>query len=212
MPPAVPSPADLRIPDELVESVLTQVSGLILVSGLTGSGKTHTAYSLADTFNLSRSGVVYAVTDGAELAFSEGRGLVVERVKGDHHDAHGPAIERGLRMHPHVILVDELRDAETVRAALHAANSGHLVVATAHASTPAQAVARLVELAGEDRAFAARAAAEALVAVSNQTLVKSDAGLTPAFDTVTDRATLRALVPEGQSSTAPACPHCGHAL
>jgi len=208
----IPTAAELRLPAELVETVFAEHSGLILITGPTGSGKTHTAYSLADMFNLSRSGVIYSVTDVSELKFSNGWSLVVERVAGEEPASLGESIRQGLRLRSDVILIDDIRDDYAAREALHAANTGHLVIATMHAGSATEAVKRLVALTGAAQEYARRSAAEALLAVSHQTLEKSEAGLTPTFKTVTDRTAIRRLIGTDQPSTAHTCPHCGHAL
>ncbi len=208
----IPTPKALGLPAELVETVFAQPAGLILITGVTGSGKTHTAYSLTDAFNLSRSGVVYTVTEGNELTFASGWSLVVERVAGADSASLGASIRQGLRLRADVILIDDIRDDEAAREALHAANTGHLVIATMHAASAADAVTSLLALAGMAQQYARRSAMESLIAVSSQALVKTEAGLTPTFDTITDRAALRALTEPDRRDPSASCPHCGHTL
>jgi twitching motility protein PilT len=125
--------------------------GLVLVTGITGSGKTTTLAAMIRRIAETRSGVIVTVEDPVEFVFSHRSCLIKQREIG--HDTKGFAIalRQALRQDPDVIVVSELRDLETIKIALTAAETGHLVLATLHTMDAPQSVDRIVDVFPADQ-------------------------------------------------------------
>lgn len=135
----------------VVEELCQLRRGLVLVTGITGSGKTTTLASLIRRIAATRSGVIVTIEDPVEFVFRHDQCLVKQREIG--HDTHGfpIALRQALRQDPDVIVVSELRDLETIRIALTAAETGHLVLATLHTVDAPQSIDRLVDVFPADQ-------------------------------------------------------------
>jgi len=120
--------------------------GLVLVTGPTGSGKSTTLASLIDIVNVSRAGHIVTVEDPIEFLHSHKRCIVNQRQVGEDTRSFGEALKHVLRQDPDVILVGEMRDLETISAAVTAAETGHLVFGTLHTQDAAQSVDRIVDV------------------------------------------------------------------
>ncbi|BCX46724.1 pilus retraction ATPase, PilT [Haloferula helveola] len=125
--------------------------GLVLVTGITGSGKTTTLAAMIRRISETRSGVIVTIEDPIEYVFSHNSCLIKQREVG--HDTKGfpVALRQALRQDPDVIVVSELRDLETIRIALTAAETGHLVLATLHTLDAPQSIDRLVDVFPADQ-------------------------------------------------------------
>ena len=150
------------IPDEIPEldnlghhSVVAELCnlrrGLVLVTGITGSGKTTSLAAMIKRISDTRSGVIITIEDPVEFVFSHSSCLIKQREIG--HDTRGfpIALRQALRQDPDVIVVSELRDLETIRIALTAAETGHLVLATLHTLDAPQSIDRLVDVFPADQ-------------------------------------------------------------
>ncbi len=120
--------------------------GLVLVTGVTGSGKTTTLAAMIRRIAETRSGVIVTIEDPVEFIFSHQSCLIKQREVGSDTRAFPIALRQALRQDPDVIVVSELRDLETIRIALTAAETGHLVLATLHTVDAPQSVDRLVDV------------------------------------------------------------------
>ncbi|HUZ44171.1 MAG TPA: type IV pilus twitching motility protein PilT [Acidimicrobiales bacterium] len=120
--------------------------GLVLVTGPTGSGKSTTLASLIDIVNTARAGHIVTVEDPIEFLHSHKRCIVNQRQVGEDTRSFGEALKHVLRQDPDVILVGEMRDLETIGAAVTAAETGHLVFGTLHTQDAAQSVDRMVDV------------------------------------------------------------------
>lgn len=145
LPTETPHLADLGGPAALPE-LLNEESGLILVTGATGSGKSTTLAAMVDHLNHHLDGHILTLEDPIEFVHHSQRCLIQQREVGRHTDSFAAALRAALREDPDVILLGELRDSETIRLALTAAETGHLVLATLHTRGAAQAVERLVDV------------------------------------------------------------------
>ncbi|MBF5081356.1 type IV pilus twitching motility protein PilT [Quadrisphaera sp. INWT6] len=135
---------DLGLPP-VVSSLALEPRGLVLVTGPTGSGKTTTLSSMVDHVNSTRECHILTLEDPVEVLHTDKLGMVNQReVRVDTQDF-ATALRAAMRQDPDVILVGEMRDAETVRAALSAAETGHLVLSTLHTADAAETVARIVD-------------------------------------------------------------------
>lgn len=140
----VPSLADLDLPPELAATI-DHRDGLVLVCGPTGSGKSSTLAALIDLLDQRRAAHVITLEDPIEYRFQPRRCLVHQREVGVHVPSFAAGLKSALREAPDVILLGELRDRETIAAALTAAETGHLVLATLHAPNAAGAIDRMID-------------------------------------------------------------------
>ncbi len=141
----VPSASELGLPPELA-SIVELRDGLVLVCGPTGSGKSTTLAALIDMLDQKRSAHVITLEDPIEYRFHPRRCLIHQRELGTHIPTFAAGLKAALREAPDVILLGELRDRETIAAALTAAETGHLVLATMHASSAAGAIDRVIDV------------------------------------------------------------------
>lgn len=148
--------------------------GLVLFTGPTGSGKSTSMAAMVDHRNRLDDGHILTIEDPIEFVHESRRSLVNQREVGTHTLGFAPALRSALREDPDVILVGELRDLETIRLALTAAETGHLVLATLHTSSAAKSLDRLIDVfpAGEKDMVRAMVS-ESLQGVISQTLCKT---------------------------------------
>ena len=134
----------IGLPDTIKE-LLFKPRGLILVTGPTGSGKSTTLASMLDVINQERGVHIITIEDPIEFYHTSKKSLVTQREVGDDVPSFAEAIRRALRQDPDVILVGEMRDLETISAAITAAETGHLVFGTLHTTGAAETVDRIVD-------------------------------------------------------------------
>ncbi|MGO3908480.1 PilT/PilU family type 4a pilus ATPase [Huaxiibacter chinensis] len=144
LPRACPTLAELGAP-RVIPELLTYDNGLILVTGATGSGKSTTLAAMVDYLNHHLDGHLLTLEDPVEFIYHSERCLIHQREIGLNCPSFSDALRAALREDPDVILIGELRDSETIRLALTAAETGHLVLATLHTRGAAQAIERLVD-------------------------------------------------------------------
>lgn len=121
-------------------------SGLLLVTGITGSGKSTTLASMVQEISNTRNGIIITLEDPIEYVFQHSSCLIKQREVGSDTKSFPKALRQCLRQDPDVIVVSELRDLETIRIALTAAETGHLVLATLHTADAPQTIDRLVDV------------------------------------------------------------------
>ncbi|GAB3369413.1 type IV pilus twitching motility protein PilT [Spongiibacter taiwanensis] len=151
--------------------------GLVLVTGPTGSGKSTTLAAMIDYINDNKFEHILTIEDPIEFVHDSKKCLVNQREV--HRDTHGfnEALRSALREDPDIILVGELRDLETIRLALTAAETGHLVFGTLHTTSAAKTIDRVVDVfPGEEKAMVRSMLSESLQAVISQTLIKKPEG------------------------------------
>jgi twitching motility protein PilT len=144
IPRNVPTFEQLSLPAG-VTKLADEHRGLVLVTGATGSGKTTTLAAMIDYINRSRQQHIVTIEDPIEILHPDQGSIVNQREVGLDTESFGQALRRALRQDPDVILIGELRDAETAQTALQAAESGHLVFSTMHTVDAAETVGRMVE-------------------------------------------------------------------
>lgn len=168
--------ADIGIPKQVVE-LLNRPRGLILVTGPTGSGKSTTLASMVDWINRHRDGHVVTIEDPIEYHHTHRNCLITQRELG--HDVlnFGDAIRAALRQDPDVILVGEMRDLDTIQAAVTAAETGHLVFGTLHTTGAARTVDRIIDVFPSQTKEQIRTQlASSIIAVVSQVLCKKIGG------------------------------------
>ena len=145
LPEQCPRLDTLGAPPALSE-LLAEESGLLLVTGATGSGKSTTLAAMVGHLNQHLDGHILTLEDPVEFIHHSERCLIQQREVGRHCPSFAAALRVALRQDPDVILLGELRDSETIRLALTAAETGHLVMATLHTRGAAPAVERLIDM------------------------------------------------------------------
>ncbi len=145
LPAKVPSFQDLNLPMTLAE-IAESERGLILVTGTTGSGKSTTLASMIDHVASRESVKIVTLEDPIEYWHTSHKGLVAQMEIGTDIESFSAALPKILRQDPDVILVGELRDVETMKAALVAADTGHLVMSTIHTANASQTIERLISM------------------------------------------------------------------
>ncbi len=140
----IPSMEELGVPD-VIRDMVDEARGLILITGPTGSGKTTTMASMVDYINKTMNKHVITVEDPIEYVYPYGKSMIHQRELGKDVASYDKALYSALREDPDIILVGEMRDDVTIRAAITAAETGHLVLSTLHTATAAQTVERIIE-------------------------------------------------------------------
>jgi twitching motility protein PilT len=141
----VPSLAELGLPDAIAAATHHH-QGLIVVTGPTGHGKTSTLAAIVDIVNRERTDHIITVEDPIEYVHTRKKAVISQREVGTHTKTFAAALKGSLREDPDVIAVGELRDTETVRMALSASETGHLVISTMNTPSAAKAIERLIDL------------------------------------------------------------------
>jgi twitching motility protein PilT len=171
VPDKVPNLRDLAVPPVLVD-LTTLDSGLVLVTGGPGTGKTTTLAALIGEINATRNCNVITLEDPVEFAHESDQALVLQRQIGTHVRSFYEGIRSSLRQDPDVLLIGELRDPETISAAIEAAETGHLVFGSLHTRSAAQTITRIVDaFPTEAQAQVRHTLADNLRAVVSQELV-----------------------------------------
>ncbi|CAG1007457.1 Twitching mobility protein [Burkholderiales bacterium] len=177
IPSKVLSLEELAAPKSFAE-LTTRPRGLILVTGPTGSGKSTTLAAMVNHVNENEYGHVLTIEDPIEFLHESKKCLINQREVGPHTLSFANALRSALREDPDYILVGEMRDLETIRLALTAAETGHLVFATLHTSSAAKTVDRIIDVFPAAEKDMVRAMlSESIVAVISQTLLKTKDGL-----------------------------------
>ena len=143
LPPEIPVAKDLGLPQICLDMV-SQIRGLVLVTGPTGSGKSTTLAAMINHLNETANCRVITLEDPIEYLYRNKRCMIIQREVGGDTYSFSESLRRALRQDPDVIMVGEMRDLETVSLALAAAETGHLVLATLHTNGAAEAIERIV--------------------------------------------------------------------
>lgn len=195
IPSDIPSLEDLPAP-EILYKVLGKANGLILLTGPTGSGKSTTMAAMVRYINETSRRHIITLEDPIEFVHTNDFSLITQREIYQHSKSFSAGLRAALREDPDVIMVGEMRDLETVRLALTAAETGHLVIATLHTSSAAKAVNRTIDVfPPEEKELARSLIAESLQAVVLQTLVeRKSGGRIAAFEIMLATSAIRNLI------------------
>jgi twitching motility protein PilT len=194
----------LTLEDLMAPAIFRDISmyprGMVLVTGPTGSGKSTTLAAMVDHINTNRPDHILTIEDPIEFVHECKRSLINQREV--HRDTLGfsEALRSALREDPDVILVGEMRDLETIRLALTAAETGHLVFGTLHTSSAAKTIDRVVDVfPGEEKEMVRSMLSESLRAVISQTLLKRvGGGRVAAHEIMIGTSAIRNLIREGK--------------
>jgi twitching motility protein PilT len=195
---------DLHLPPG-VARLAHEHRGLVLVTGATGSGKTTTLAAMLDYINRTRKQHIVTIEDPIEILHSDQSSIVNQREVGLDTESFGQALRRVLRQDPDVILIGELRDAETAQVAMQAAESGHLVFSTLHTLDAAETIGRTVEFfATEKQPQVVSILAGVLRGVISQRLLpRVGGGRIPAVEVMVSNARIAELIRERRTDEIP---------
>jgi twitching motility protein PilT len=161
----------------IFKELIKKEKGLILVTGPTGSGKSTTLASMLHEINITERRHIITVEDPVEFVHKNVKSLFSQRDVGDNTASFAAALKYALRQDPDIILIGEMRDAETIGAALTAAETGHLVFGTLHTNSAPGTINRIIDVfTGEEQAQIRAQLASSLVAVVSQTLIPKIGG------------------------------------
>jgi len=191
---------DIGLPDKIRE-LLYRPRGLILVTGPTGSGKSTTLAAMVNYINENRDGHIITIEDPVEYYHSHKRCVVTQREVHVDVPSFAEAIRRALRQDPDIILVGEMRDLETIEAAISAAETGHLVFGTLHTNSAAKTVDRIVDaFAANMKEMIRTQLASSLVAVISQVLCKKiGGGRIAAYEIMVNTTSISTLIRENKT-------------
>lgn len=198
----------------IVDELTKLPRGLVLVTGGTGSGKSTTLAGMVEAINRREAGHIVTLEDPIEYPLVGDRCCVEQREVGDDVPDFASGLRHVLRQDPDVILVGEMRDLETARAALTAAETGHLVLSTLHTTTAAGTVDRIVDLypAAEQAGVRGMLASSLSAVVSQQLLRRADRpGMIPAVEVLVCTPAVRHCIREGRTFEIPTLIETGRA-
>jgi twitching motility protein PilT len=201
-------PSDMASFEELgVPSVLRKLAGeskgLLLITGPSGSGKTSTMAAVVDHINTTRPVSIVTVEDPIEILHPDKLAVVAQREVGVDTANFADAVHRAIRQDADVIVISHIGDADTARAAINAAETGHLVISCMHTTDPADTINRLIGFFPQpDQALARRQVAAHLIAIVSQRLLETTDGSTQALATevLTSNERIRERIADGIGS------------
>jgi twitching motility protein PilT len=201
IPEQAPTIDELRLPQVLKE-VAVRKQGLILVTGPTGAGKTTTQAAVIEHINRDQHRHIITIEDPIEYVFTDKKSTIDQREIGTDTRSHKEALRRVLRQDPDVILMGEMRDAETIEIGLHAAETGHLVLSTLHTNDAKQTVDRIVDTMGSAMAAQYRLmlSLNVLAILSQRLLPRADgAGRVAAVEVLVNSPHIGELIRDGKT-------------
>jgi twitching motility protein PilT len=204
IPRHVPTIEQLSLPTGVLK-LSDEHRGLILVTGATGSGKTTTLAAMIGHINRTRRQHIVTIEDPIEIIHPDEGCIVSQREVGLDTESFGQALRRALRQDPDVILIGELRDAETAQTALQAAESGHLVLSTMHTIDAAETVSRMVEFfpAAKQPQIRSIMAGVLRGVISQRLLPRADGGRVAAVEVMITNARIADLIRESRAEEIP---------
>lgn len=195
----LPRPEDLNIPPEVLR-VAGLKKGLVLVTGSAGSGKSTTLTCIIDKINHERSAHIITLEDPIEYLHRHDRAVVTQREIGQDTESYVNGLRAALRQAPDVILLGEMRDYETIRIAMTAAETGHLVISTLHTVGAANTIDRIVDVFPPDGQHQIRIQLSMVLqaVISQQLFRTTDSSLIPAFEIMYLNNAIRNMIRENK--------------
>ena len=206
VPERIPALDSLGVPP-VFRRLLSLHSGLVLVSGKTGAGKTTTLAAFLSEISRQRAVHIITLEDPIEYVYESGKSLISQREIGTHFASFGGAIRSALREDPDILLVGELRDADAVQAALSAAETGQLVLASLHTRSAAEAVHRIESFfpAAQQQEIRAQLAAVLEAMISQELFAAIGGGRVLASEVLVATDAVRHLIRAGKSEQLASC-------
>jgi twitching motility protein PilT len=201
IPTQIKSAQEMGLPQNIVD-IATAPRGLVLITGPTGSGKSTTLAAMIDYINTTRKLHIVTIEDPIEFMHTHKQSIINQREVGSDTMSFNDALRAALRQAPDVILVGEMRDYETIKAAVTAAETGHLVMGTLHTNSAPESIDRIVDVFPEEQQAQIRVQlANNLVAVMTQQLLpRADgAGRVLAYELLIANPAVRSLIREGKT-------------
>jgi twitching motility protein PilT len=196
----IPDYRKMRIPDEVM-ALAVEKRGLLLVTGTAGSGKTTTLACIIDAINQERNCHIVTLEDPIEYLQKNKKSLISQREIAADTDSYMSALRASLRQAPDIILLGEMRDFETIRTAMTAAETGHLVISTLHTVGAVQTLDRVIDVFPPDQQQQIRIQLSmVMVAVASQRLIPDKhGGLVPVFEIMRLNSAIRNMIREGKT-------------
>ncbi len=200
IPLAIPSIESLGLP-AILHSFTTLRQGLVLVTGPTGHGKSSTLAAMLQEINLTRAAHIVTIEDPVEFIFNPVKSIISQREMRNDTHSWEIALRSVLREDPDVVLVGEMRDHETISAALTVAETGHLVFATLHTNSAAQSIDRIVDVFPEEQQKQVQLQlSNVLEAVFSQRLIKSTTkGRVVAYEVMLGTTAIKTAIRDGKT-------------
>ncbi|GAB4028343.1 MAG: type IV pilus twitching motility protein PilT [Elusimicrobiota bacterium] len=194
----IPNFADLKLPVDSIKKLLLNERGLILVTGITGSGKSSTLAAMIEYLNQSWQSHIITIEDPVEFTFEDKKSVISQREIGFDTNGFVDALRGAMRQDPDVIMVGEMRDLETTKAAITAAETGHLVFATMHTLNAVQTISRIIDLyPPHQQAQVRMQLSETLRGIISQRLIlSSKGGRLPAVEIMINTAHIKKMIAE----------------
>lgn len=204
IPMMLPTIESLNLPS-VITSMCGLSRGLILVTGPTGSGKTTTLASMINQINKTQKKHIITIEDPVEFIYKDDQCIINQRAIGQDAVTFSDSLRASLREDPDVILVGEMRDLETIETAMHAAETGHLVLSTLHTMDTKETIGRIIGMfPGNEQNRIKMSLASVLQGVISQRLVRTvDKGRTAAVEILVKNARIEALILEGREGEIP---------
>ncbi|MCX6796767.1 MAG: PilT/PilU family type 4a pilus ATPase [Candidatus Falkowbacteria bacterium] len=200
VPMRIPMPEEIDL-DETIYRLTHLKDGLILVTGPSGAGKSTTLAVMIDIINAERQAHVITIEDPIEYTFVEKQSIIEQRQLGRDTRSFAQALKSALRQDPNVIMVGEMRDLETINAALTAAKTGHLVLSTLHTSSAAETVERIVDYypVQNQQQIASQLASVLRAVICQQLLPRKDGSLVVAREVMINNNAIANLIKNSQT-------------
>jgi twitching motility protein PilT len=205
LPFIIPSIDELELP-QICKDLILKPRGLILITGPTGVGKSTTMAAMIRHLNENRECNVITIEDPIEYEHQNIKSIIAQRELGEDTDSFHMALIRALRHDPDVIVVGEMRNLETISAAITAAETGHLVLSTLHTTDVVQTIDRMIDVFPPNQQAQIRLQlSQELIAVLSQTLLPraNGKGMIAAFEIMTSNPSIRNLIREGRTYEIP---------
>lgn len=194
---------EIGLQPQITKNLLYKPSGLMLITGPTGSGKSTTLASMIDLINRERNVHIVTIEDPIEFYHSHKKGLIIQREVGKDVPDFSTSLVKSLRQDPDVILVGEMRNIETIRAAITAAETGHLVLSTLHTVGAAKTIDRIIDSFPQSEQDEVRMMlSTSMNAVISQVLLKredQERGRIAAFETMISTPSIQSLIRENKT-------------
>ncbi|MBS33837.1 MAG: twitching motility protein [Verrucomicrobiales bacterium] len=195
----VPKIENLGLP-EIIKSIAEEHRGIVLVAGTTGCGKSTTLAGMIDHINSTQKRHIITMEDPVEYVFEDNQSIIEQREVGLDTPSYGHSLKHVMRQDPDVIMVGEMRDATSFRAAMSAADTGHLVMSTLHTIDAPQSISRVLDFfPAEERESIRKQMLGTLKAIIVQRMtVRKDGGVIPAIEIMINTPTVAKLINENR--------------